>query len=85
MNEPITFGQLLGVSITLLLAIVAGIIKVISTVTKNEVRIKTLEDRYFELRQQQVRDNGDIKTSLLELKNGQIDIKVALQNKQDRK
>jgi hypothetical protein len=85
MNEAITFGQLLGVSITLLLAIVAGIIKVISTVTKNEVRIKTLEDRYFELRQQQVRDNGDIKTSLLELKNGQIDIKVALQNKQDRK
>jgi hypothetical protein len=85
MNEPITFGQLLGVSITLLLAVVAGIIKVISTVTKNEVRIKTLEDRYFELRQQQVKDNGDIKTSLLELKNGQIDIKVALQNKQDRK
>ena len=85
MKKEITLGQLIATAVSLLVVLITGWITITNKVTANEQKIVAQEKRIdaFEVRYD--RDNLEMKTKQDKILETLNDIRVILENKQDRR
>lgn len=80
MKKEVTFGQLLSVASTLLIAIVTGWVTLNNKVSTHDSEIRNLKEK--QVKTDQVLDRIESKIDILS--NKQTDILISLENKKNR-
>lgn len=85
MKKEITLGQLLGASVTILIALVTGWITITNKVTRQETKMHQLEANYYSLQLKMDAKFDRIEGKIDNVNQDTRTILIQLQNKADRK
>jgi hypothetical protein len=85
MKREITLGQLLGVAVTVIMAIAGGWISLSNKVATNESELKNLEIRFMDMQIETNKKYDKLDQKVDEMAGTLNDIKVLLERKQDRR
>lgn len=85
MKREITLGQLLGVAVTVIMAIAGGWISLSNKVATNESELKNLEIRFMDMQIETNKKYDKLDQKVDEMTGTLNDIKVLLERKQDRR